>query len=78
MNKFLALVIGVTLLSACHGSSDKDLLLQQQLDSSQMEQKVSKVVRQLKADCDSTILELAKAKVDSIHKAKQMRKKTNK
>ncbi|MEX6688035.1 hypothetical protein QTN47_11045 [Danxiaibacter flavus] len=76
MNKYAVLIFSVALFSSCDGrnAADDDLLPQKRFDSSQMEQKVSKVIQELKDDCDSTILELAKAKVDSIHKAKKLRK----
>lgn len=76
MNKMLVTIFSVVLLSSCseHNKGENALLLQKRLDSSQMEQKVSKVIRELKDDCDSTIMEMARTKADSIHKSKKIRK----
>jgi uncharacterized membrane protein len=60
------------LLAACRNRAQDDEVLTDKLKAAvQTEEKVNKVIEQLRKDCDSTLLQEALYRADSIRKARQ-------
>ncbi len=65
-NAFIILLSISIFLSCERRKSELDLITRQLESRLEMEEKVNRIATQLRADCDSNLLQLAKIKTDSI------------
>lgn len=75
MKKSLIILSFAACMAACRQPTQqsKEVSAAEQLKANmEMEEKVKKVVEQLHRDCDSSLLQLARYKVDSARKAKNI------